>query len=114
MERRRHFRVTALHPMLYCQEVRPRPRSGSTLNLSLEGVAIETHHPLSRGELLEVSIVLNSRLINFSGKVIYVQPLKGKKFKAGIRFERITKKSRRILEEYLSHIGARNREPAWS
>jgi c-di-GMP-binding flagellar brake protein YcgR len=114
MERRRYLRVKALHPMLYCEEVRPRPRSGSTLDLSLEGVAIETHHPLTRGELLEVSIALNSRLIDFSGKVVYVQPLKGKKFKAGIRFERITKKTRHILEEYLSHVGARNQAPAWS
>jgi hypothetical protein len=102
MERRRHFRVKELHPIRYCQEVRPRPRSGLTFDLGLEGVAIETRYPLSKGELLEVSMALNSRLISFSGKVIYVQSLKGKKFKAGIRFEVISDQSRCFLERYLS------------
>ena len=102
MERRRHFRVKAVHPIRYCQEVRPRPRSASTLDLGLEGVAIETRYPLSKGELLEVSMALKSRLISFSGKVIYVQALKGRKFKAGIRFEEISEQSRSVLERYLS------------
>jgi hypothetical protein len=88
--------------MLYRQGVRSRPKSGSTLNLSLDGVAIETLYPLSKGELLEVSIALNSRLIIFSGKVIYVEPLKGKKLKAGIQFEEISEQSRCVLERYLS------------
>jgi len=102
MERRCHFRIQALHPILYYEHTHPRPKSGSTANLSLEGVALQTRHPLTKGELLEISIALGSGLISCSGKVIYVQALKGKKFKAGIRLEEISEKTRFVLERYLS------------
>jgi c-di-GMP-binding flagellar brake protein YcgR len=103
-ERRRHFRIQALHPIFYYEDIRPRPRSGSTMDLSLEGVAIETRYPVNKGELLEMSVVLSSRLITFSGKVIYFRRLKGKRFRAGIRFEKISEECRHRLEEHLSQI----------
>jgi hypothetical protein len=73
-----------------------------TLDLSLEGVAIETRYPVGKGELLEVSMALKSGVVSFSGKVVYVQTLKGKKFNTGIRFEEISEQSRCLVGRYLS------------
>lgn len=104
MERRRHFRVQALYPILYCQNLRSRFRSGSTINLSLEGIAVETRHPLSKDELIDISINLHSRLINCSGKVVYVQALKRKRYKAGIRFKEMSREDRLFLEKHVSYL----------
>ncbi len=104
MERRRHFRVQALHPILYYKNLSSRPTSGLTINLSLEGIAIETRHPLSKDELIDISITLDSRLMNCSGKVVYVQALKGKRFQAGIRFKEMSKEDRLYLEKHISYL----------
>jgi hypothetical protein len=103
MARRSYSRVPASHPILYYRDVRPRPKVAETLDLSLEGAAIETRHPLTRGESIEISIAIGSHLIKCRGRVIYTLSLKGKRLRAGIRFEDLSKQDGLYLREYF-HI----------
>jgi hypothetical protein len=101
-ERRRHIRIQTLGPVLYSESIRPKPKIGSAIDLGLGGVAIETRHPLVKGELLEISIALGSRAVHGSGKVVYVERRRGKRFRAGVRFHEITDEDRRFLDKYIS------------
>jgi hypothetical protein len=108
-ERRRHIRIQTLQPILYYEAIRPRPKTGSTIDLSLGGFSFETSYPLVKGEILETSIALESRVITCRGRVIHVQGLRRKRFRAGVCFERISEKDRRFLEGYLSTTTERER-----
>jgi c-di-GMP-binding flagellar brake protein YcgR len=107
--RRRHIRIQTLQPILYYEAIRPRPKTGSTINLSLGGVCIETSYPLFKGEILDIAIALESRVITCSGRVLHVHGLKRKRFRAGVCFEKISEENRRLLEQYLSATTERQR-----
>lgn len=103
-ERRGYFRIQTILPATCRKDSHSRPDEGITTNLSLEGVAIETCHPLTQGELVEISIALDSKLILCSTKVIYVERPRGKRYRAGLQFQEISEEDRRLLGEYLGRL----------
>ncbi len=103
-ERRNHPRVKVSHPVLYFTDSYPRPKVGSTVDLSLGGVRIETPYGLISGERLEISIAIRPQVIRCKGQVVHILWPGGERLKAGIRFEELSKKDGLYLGEYISNI----------
>jgi len=107
MERRKHHRIEAFHPVLYYSDTYPRPKIASTLNISLGGAGIETRFPMMRSEGLEISIAIRSHVIKCRGEVVYVLDSEGEKVRVGVQFEGLSKEDNSFLGEYLSSITKR-------
>ncbi|MBW2057108.1 MAG: PilZ domain-containing protein [Deltaproteobacteria bacterium] len=103
-ERRRYHRIEAYHPVLYYSDVYPRPKVGSTLDLSLGGARIETRSALMKSEGLEISIAIQPEVIKCRGRVIYVLDSDGERSRAGVRFEGLSSEDSLSLGQYLSSI----------
>jgi len=104
IERRNHPRVEVSHPVLYFTDLYPRPKVGSTIDLSLGGTRIETPHNLISGETLEISIAIHPQVIKCRAKVVYASQVRGERLKVGVRFEEMSKQDQHYLEDYISHI----------
>jgi hypothetical protein len=76
-------------------------KAARPLDLSLEGVGIETAGPLPIGEVLQIAIIVGESQISAQGRVLYTQKQKGGKFRSGLWFERISDRNRSIIELYL-------------
>jgi hypothetical protein len=103
IERRSTPRVYESHPVLYVTGGNPGKREASTLDLSLEGLRIETPFNLKTGERLEISIAIPHQPIKCEGKVIHVLKLRDEKAKVGVRFENLPKQDRFHLGKYISY-----------
>ncbi len=104
MERRRHPRLAVSHPVLYSTDIVPRPKPASTLNLSMGGAAIETSYSLQRGERLEISIGIRSKVIKCRSRVVYTLRGDGDRLMAGVKFEEISEEDSLYLKEYISSV----------
>jgi hypothetical protein len=104
MERRSHPRVGVSHPVLYFTDIYPRPKAGSTLDLSLGGVRIDTPHDLITGERLEMSIAIRPQSIKCRGKAMYVLRPQTGSTTAGIRFEELSEHDKIYLRQYISYV----------
>jgi c-di-GMP-binding flagellar brake protein YcgR len=103
IERRSTPRIYESHPVLYVTDSYPERREASTLDLSLEGLRIETPFNLRTGESLEISIAIPHQPIKCEGKVIHVLKLRDEKAKVGVRFENLPKQDRFHLGRYISY-----------
>jgi c-di-GMP-binding flagellar brake protein YcgR len=103
-ERRSQPRVGVSHPVLYVSDIRPRPKVGSTIDISLGGARIQTLQSLISGERLKISIAIRSQVIKCEGRVVYILWSCGENTKAGIRFEDLSGEDRDHLEEYIVDV----------
>ena len=76
-------------------------REARPLDLSLEGIGIETPTPLNINESLQVAIIIGECQINASGTVVYTKREESGRFRSGIRFEKISERNRGIIKLYL-------------
>ena len=104
IERRRHPRVKASHPVLYFTDIYPRPRVATTVDLSMGGTRIETPYSLVSGADLEMTIAIHPRVIKCTGQVVHTRWVDGERLNAGVRFEDMSKQDRLYLGEYISHV----------
>lgn len=104
MERRKHHRIEASHPVLYYSDIYPRPKVASTLDISLGGTKIETRYSLMRHEGLDISIAIQPHVIKCRGKVMYVLNSNGERLRAGVRFDDISSQDSLSLGRYISSI----------
>ena len=104
MEKRKATRVEACHPVLYFTDIYRRPKVGSTRDLSLGGIRMETPHDLVKGERLEVTIAIRPQAITCRGKAIYVSMPETGKTQAGIQFEGLSEYDELHLRQYLSEV----------
>ena len=81
-----------------------RKRDCRSLNISLEGIKIETESELLPDDLLELTILAGESVVKTRGRVIYVEELLDGTFHAGIAFESISPQGRDALVKYLSDI----------
>ncbi len=109
-----HPRVKVIHPVLYSSDIFPSLRTASTLELSLEGIKIETPYTLEKGEGLEIYIGIHSKVIKCRGCVADTEWRDGEKLKARVEFEEISKEDGLYLAEYISHISSRRDQKAVS
>lgn len=71
------------------------------MDLSLEGIGIETASPLNIDENLQLAITIGECQINALGKVVYTRREKAGRFRSGIKFEEISERNRGIIKLYL-------------
>ncbi len=74
------------------------------LDLSPDGLRIQTYSPISESEVLDLTVALREKLFNARGKVIRCEPSTHGKFNVGIAFLEVDKKSFHILYDYFQEI----------
>ncbi len=74
---------------------------GRTLNISEEGILMETYVSIDPKYSMALSIGLEDELINITGQIIYSKPGKNEKFETGIEFLETDKSTIEILRKYI-------------
>jgi hypothetical protein len=104
-ERRHHPRVNALNLIFYnCIDATKNVVAqgmGRTLNVSEDGILLETHVSIDPKYTVELAIGLEDELINIKGSIIFSSPGKDEKYEAGIEFIETDDASIEILKKYI-------------
>ena len=104
-ERRHHPRVNSLNLISYsCMDETESVVAqgmGRTLNVSEDGILLETHVSIDPKYKIELAIGLEDELINIKGSIIFSAPGKGDKFEAGIEFVETDDVTIEILKKYI-------------
>jgi len=79
-------------------------KAARPLDLSLEGIGIETGSPLNKDENLQLAIIIGECQVNAMGRVVYTNKERSGRFRSGIEFEEISKRNRRIIKLYLERM----------
>jgi hypothetical protein len=74
---------------------------GRTLNVSEDGILLETHVSIDPEYTIELAIGLEDELINIKGSIIYTKPGKDEKYQAGIEFLETDTATTEILKKYI-------------
>jgi len=102
-EKRHFIRRESLHLLDYIvidtNGISGRYSMGRTLDISENGIKLETSHLLDIGDTLVVTVGLEEDLIDLQGNVTYSQPHAGR-FITGIEFFEISDDGRRIFKKY--------------
>jgi c-di-GMP-binding flagellar brake protein YcgR len=104
-ERRRCTRIHALNLISYScfddTENIVAQGMGRTLNVSEDGILLETSVSIDPKYSIALSIGLENELINIKGKIIHSESGKNNKFEAGIEFLEIDESTVEILRKYI-------------
>lgn len=105
-DKRSHARFTSLNLLeydLYDDNGTQVGRGmGRTLDISQEGVKLETTEPLTVGDHVSVHIGIQENMVTVvDGEVIHCQPVADARFNSGIRLLKLDRRSRMILDKYL-------------
>jgi hypothetical protein len=76
-------------------------KAARPLDLSLEGIGIETSRPLKIDDNLQLAIIIGECQVNAQGRVIYTRKEMSGRFRSGIRFQEISERNREIINLYL-------------
>ncbi len=108
-ERRRYIRPEALNLLDYLvvdeQGQQGEYSMARTLNVSKGGVLIETHHQLSKGQEIMITLGLQDQLIDVMGRVVYVVGRAGR-FHSGIEFFHLSDADKLVLDRYVDAFHA--------
>ena len=74
---------------------------GRTLNVSEDGIRLETHIPVDVGSHIMVSIGLEDDVVDISGKAIHSSKNESGKYELGIEFLDITDAAEKILKTFV-------------
>ena len=112
-EHRKFIRYDALHLLDYLvidEEGQSGDYSmGRTIDVSIDGIKLETIYPLKIDTRLLITVGLEDDLINLEGRITHAAPHDGR-FLSGITFLKITKNGRRILGKYVEAFRKRKQE----
>lgn len=111
-EKRRFIRYDALHLLDYIvldEEGNEGLYSmGRTIDVSIDGLKLETVYPLDPDTRLLITVGLEDDLIDLEGRTTHMTPQDGR-FISGITFLRISKEGRRVLARYVEAFNERKR-----
>lgn len=105
-ERRKHQRSGAQNLLYYvcldedCENV--RQGMGKTLNVSLDGILLETHVAIELNHMVSLSIGLEEQTVDIVGKVVHTGKGENGMFKAGIEFQKFDAEARNVLEAFIA------------
>ena len=104
-ERRHHKRINALNLISYncidATESVVAQGMGRTLNVSEDGILLETHVSINPEYTIELAIGLEDEVINIRGSIIYTNPGINDKYQAGIEFLETDTATIEILKKYI-------------
>ncbi len=109
-EQRRFIRYDSLHLLDYLvldEEGRPGQYSmGRTIDVSIDGLKLETAYPLQPDTRLLITVGIEEDLIDLEGRTTHSTPRDGR-FVSGITFMKISKEGRRIFAKYTEAFNRR-------
>jgi hypothetical protein len=111
IEKRRHVRIDSFNLSYICVDEKGEVVNqgmGRTLNVSESGILLETYFLIESGQLLELTIALDDKLIDIKGKVVHHRRGKGRSFEAGIEFADLTEEMLNDIKIYIEMF--QNRE----
>jgi c-di-GMP-binding flagellar brake protein YcgR len=74
---------------------------GRTLNVSENGILLETHFPIDSKQIVSLSLAMEDDLIDMKGEVVYSRPGEKDKYETGIKFIEIKEASQLIMKKYI-------------
>ena len=74
---------------------------GRTLNVSENGLLLETNNLLDPEQILVITVGLEEDMVELRGKVTHVESYSDKTFCSGIEFEEIDENGKRVLDKFL-------------
>jgi hypothetical protein len=107
-DRRRFPRFNCSHLASYirfdeegrqCEEEKVR-----TLDISPDGLRLQTYSNLSVEEVLDLTVAIKERLFNARGKVIRCQPSTDGRFNVGVAFMELDEDNFHVLYDYFQEI----------
>lgn len=102
-EKRKFIRLDSLHLLDYIVLDRERSKGrysmGRTLDVSVNGIKMETVYPLSTDNTLEITVGIEEDLVDMEGRITYCQK-EGDRFVSGIEFIRMSPEGRRVFRRY--------------
>jgi c-di-GMP-binding flagellar brake protein YcgR len=110
-DHRRYIRYDALHLLDY-QVINVDGSEGlysmgRTLDVSIDGIQLETTTALQSGCLIRITIGLLEDLIDIEGRVIHCSQVHGRHV-SGVNFLKVSKNGRRILASYIEAFNRRS------
>jgi len=104
IEKRRHVRIDSLNLSYVCVDESGKVLNegmGRTLNVSESGILLEIYFPIEAGQLLELTIALEDKLIDLKGRVTHHRRGKKRSFEAGIEFIDLTEDNLNDIKLYI-------------
>lgn len=80
---------------------------GRTLDVSIDGIQLETDKKLAPSSLIKITVGLENDLIDIEGRVIHCSPSLDR-YVSGINFLKVSKEGRRILARYIEAFNRSN------
>lgn len=113
VEHRKFIRYDSLHLLDYLvtdEAGNPGIYSmGRTIDVSADGLKLETTQALENNCLLLVTVGIEDDLIELEGRITYTGPCEGR-FISGVTFIKITKEGRRIFAKYVEAFRQRQKQ----
>lgn len=82
---------------------------GRTIDVSVDGIKLETNSPLKVNARLLITVGLEDDLVDLEGKIAYMTPHDGR-FISGVVFLKISKNGRRVFTKYVEAFQRRKAE----
>ncbi len=82
---------------------------GRTIDVSVDGLKLETTNPLNPDTRLLVTVGLEDDLVDLEGRITHVHPHDGR-YLSGITFLKISKEGRRVFARYVEAFRQRKKE----
>ena len=103
-EKRKFIRWDSLHLLDYIvthsDGKSGRYSMGRTLDVSVNGLKLETVYSLSSAESLEITVGVEEDLIDLQARVTYTEQT-GDRYVSGLEFVKMSTEGRRILRRYI-------------
>ncbi|MGB3209641.1 MAG: PilZ domain-containing protein [Desulforhopalus sp.] len=112
-EQRKFIRYDSLHLLDYIildEEGNPGTYSmGRTIDVSIDGLKLETANPLQSDTRLLITVGIEDDLIDLEGRTTHALPHDGR-YISGVTFLKINKEGRRVLTKYVDAFRKRQKE----
>ena len=109
-EKRKFIRLDSIHLLDYLvvdrQGTKGRYSMGRTLDVSLNGIKLETVYPLSSTDNLEITVGVEEDLVDLLARVTHTQQ-EGERYVSGLEFIKMSSEGRRVFRKYTEEFRKR-------
>ena len=107
-DKRRHKRIKSTNLLNFvCRGENGEPYHqgmGRTLNVSEDGILLETYKPLDPQTSISITIGIEDELVDLEGQVVFLKESAKDIYVAGIQFSQINDKEQMILLRYIKEF----------